>query len=113
MRIRNLTKNTILAEDAEIAASFSQRTRGLLGRDSLPLGKGMHILRCNSVHTFFMRFSIDVVFLSAHGKVLKTFVALKPFRITLPLFRASSVIELPAGTVLNSNTEIDDTIAIE
>lgn len=65
---------------AEVARSFFQRLRGLIGRRSMPPGEGMLILRCNAIHTFFMRFAIDATFLDRDGRVVKTVRNIKPWR---------------------------------
>ena len=56
---------------AEVAKSFFQRARGLIGRKGLEPGTGMLILRCNAIHTFFMRFPIDAIFLDRDDQVVK------------------------------------------
>lgn len=80
---------------AEVARTFFQRLRGLIGRRSLPPGEGMLILKCNAIHTFFMSFPIDAVFLDASDRVVKVVRGIKPWR---PLvwggWRAKKVLEL-------------------
>lgn len=56
---------------AEVAETMFERMRGLIGRETLEPGKGMHILKCNCIHTFFMRFPIDATFLDRDGRVVK------------------------------------------
>lgn len=85
-----------LAGPLDLAESFLDRTRGLLGRDGLPGRSGMVIEHCSSIHTVFMRFSIDVVFLSRDGNVLKVVDELAPWRAAWAWFAARAV-ELPAG----------------
>ena len=82
---------------AEVAENPWNRGWGLLGRTGLPHDQGLWIKRCKYVHTFFMRFSIDVVYLNADGTVVKTCPRLKPFRFSAGGRRADSVLELPAG----------------
>ena len=96
MIIRNQTQNTLLASDAELADHFFSRLKGLLGRSALPDGGGLVIRPCNSVHTFGMRFPIDVLFLRRDGCVVKTVHGMGPGR-TAACMGASSVVELPAG----------------
>ena len=62
----------ILGVDAEIAGSFLARVRGLIGRKSLAPGTGLLIPHCNAIHTFFMKFPIDAVFIDRNGQVVKT-----------------------------------------
>ena len=65
---------------AEVAKSFFQRARGLIGRKSLAPGTGLLILRCNAIHTFFMRFPIDATFLDKNDQVVKVVRNIPPWR---------------------------------
>lgn len=80
----------------ELADGFFSRARGLLGRRGLPAGEGMLIRPCSSVHTFFMRFPVDVVFLDEHLTVLHVVSRLRPFRAALRR-GAHATLELAAG----------------
>jgi uncharacterized membrane protein (UPF0127 family) len=91
-----------IANDLKTADTLLSRTKGLLGRSSLPAGEGLWIKRCNSIHTAFMKFPIDVLFVDKNLKVVSVYENLKPWRITRLHFSASSVIELPAGTLAGS-----------
>jgi len=75
-----------------------QRMRGLLGRDRLEPGEGLLIERCSSIHTCFMRFPIDVVYLDAGWRVKKKVAHLVPWRLSACL-GASHTLELPAGAL--------------
>ena len=81
----------------EVAVDSATRNKGLLGRDGLEAGRGLVIAPTNAVHTFFMRFAIDIVFVARDGRVVKIRHAVPARRITAA-FRAFAVIELPAGT---------------
>ncbi len=113
LKVRNVTRDRILADRAARASSFRERLVGLLGRASLPVGEGLHIVPCNSIHTFFMRIPIDVAFLDPDGVIVKQFSALPPWRATSVYFHAKSVLELPAGTLLASGTREGDRLAFE
>ena len=65
---------------AEVARSFLARLKGLIGRRGLPPGQGLLILRCNAIHTFFMRFAIDVTFYDRENRVVKTVRDVRPWR---------------------------------
>ena len=65
---------------AEVARTLWARIRGLIGRSGLPPGKGMLILRCNAIHTFFMRFPIDATFYDREGRVVRIVRGIKPWR---------------------------------
>ena len=85
---------TILGVDAEVAETFAQRTRGLIGRKGLAPGTGMLITKCNCIHTFFMRFAIDATFLDGRGGVVKTVRNIRPWRLWVwGGWRARSVLE--------------------
>jgi uncharacterized membrane protein (UPF0127 family) len=113
MKAVNLTKNQILAEKLECADTVLTRMRGLLGKDSMPTGSGLLIRPCKGIHTIGMRFPIDVVFLDRENVVLAMWKKLRPNRMTRLYYRASSVIELPAGTLDNAMINIGDRIRIE
>ena len=87
---------TIVCERCEIPESSFGRARGLLGRDGLEPGEGMLIDRAGSVHMFFMRFPIDVVFLDRNRKVVGVRRELRPWRVA-GVRRAVAALELPAG----------------
>jgi uncharacterized membrane protein (UPF0127 family) len=113
LRVNNETRDRLLADRAERATSFMDRFVGLMGRSSLALGEGLHLVPCNSIHTFFMRIPIDVAFLDPDGLIVKQFPALPPWRTTPVYFRARSVLELPAGTLRASGTQEGDRLAFE
>ena len=84
----------ILGVEAEVARSFAERARGLIGRRSLAPGCGLLIERCNAIHTFFMRFPIDATFLDGRGGVVKTVRNIRPWRLWVwGGWRARSVLE--------------------
>lgn len=99
MKLTNQTQNKILAENVIEATSFIARSRGLLGRSSFPKTDTLWIHRCNSIHTFFMRFSIDIIFVDADLKVKKVYHRLTPGRVTFPIFSAQSVFEFAEGAL--------------
>jgi len=86
-----------LLVQAELAATPSSRRRGLLGRDGLASGSGMLIRPCSSVHTCFMRFPIDVVFLDRDGLVRRIVARMVPWRLARGGGPAWQTLELPAG----------------
>ena len=106
-RIANATRGTELADRSERAGTSNARRRGLLGRDSLPEGTALLIAPCEAIHTFGMRFAIDVVFLSRDRRVVKVAHNVKPWRIAFCL-RAHSALELPAGTAAKTRTQSGD-----
>lgn len=107
LRIQNLTRDTELASCLEVADTPSTRNKGLLGRTGLPAGGGLWIVPCGSVHTFFMKFPIDLVYIDRHKRVKKVRRSVGPWRVSACLF-AHSILELPAGTIQNSQTRPGD-----
>ena len=112
MQAFNVTRQQTLASVLMVADSLLQSLIGLMGRPSLQTGHGLWIVPCQSVHTFWMRFTIDVVFLDKHRRVIHLIEGLRPFRISKHLSRAGSVIELPANAIRKSGTRIGDEIRI-
>ena len=110
MLVRNETRNTVVAEAAEVADSSGTRRRGLLGRNGLANGEGLWIVPCEAVHTWGMRFPIDVVYLDRNRRVRKIRHALVPWRFSMCL-PAHSVLELPAGTANQTKTEPGDQLS--
>jgi uncharacterized membrane protein (UPF0127 family) len=112
-RVTNVTKGKLLADRAEEAKSFASRFLGLMGKKELPFGAGLHIVPCNSIHTFFMRIPIDALFLDKELKVVKLLPAMVPWRVSSLYFGAHSVLELPSGTSHASGTAEGDQLAFE
>ncbi len=113
MRIINQSKNKILADRAALAKGLFERVKGLLGKNELKPGEALVIPNCNSVHTFFMRFPIDLIFLDKRNNVVKIIRSMPPFRITKVYFKASLVIELPSGILDESLCRMGDNILIK
>lgn len=109
MAIVNTARNIILAETIQIAANFWRRLKGLLGTRELPEGEALMIMPCNSVHTFGMKYPIDVIFIGKDNRVLKTVSTMKPGRVSAAV-SASYVVELPAGTLDRTGTCAGDTL---
>lgn len=106
------------ADGAVIAAhlltafdSASRRT-GLLKHDRLPEGSALIIAPSNAIHTFFMRFDIDVAFVAKDGRVLKVCHAIRPWRMAAAL-RGFAVVELPSGVLARTRTGAGDRLVIK
>lgn len=113
MKILNKTRNTVIAEDVSVADTPLQRAKGLLGRKEFKKGQALIIRPCNSVHTFFMRFPIDILFVGKDQKVLKSISSLRPGRLSPIYFHAAFVLELPEETISASMTSPGDLLSIE
>ncbi len=111
MRILNSTRGSELASQAWRANSFLSRLVGLLGRSSLKPGEALLIEPCSSVHTAFMRFTIDVVYIDKARKVVKVSPNMRPFRIGGVFKPSCSVIELPKGMIEATQTARGDELA--
>jgi hypothetical protein len=109
LRVSNLTRRTALATCLEVADSGSTRNKGLLGRKSLAPGEGLWIIPCEAIHTFCMKFSIDLVYLDRKNRIKKLKSDVGPWRLSA-CFSAHSVLELPAGTIRATLTHLGDTI---
>lgn len=111
-KVLNVTRGSVLATQLTKAHTAATRQKGLLGRKSLLPGEGLWIAPCESVHTFFMRFPIDLVYLDRKLKVKKVRHSVGAWRMSA-CFTAYSVLELPAGTAAATRTERGDTMMIE
>ncbi len=111
MRVENRTRAILLGDAIDVANTSSKRRTGLLKHAGLAKGQGLWIVPCEAVHTFGMKFSIDVLFLNKKRKVLKIREDMGRRRIALCL-RAHSVLELPAGTVAATGTQPGDELEL-
>jgi len=112
LRVTNQTRGRMLADRADIADTSAKRRTGLLKHKGLAPGEGLWIVPCEGVHTFAMKFPIDVVFLNRKRKILKIRPNMVRRRIALSLM-AHSVLELPAGTLEETGTERGDQLELE
>ena len=110
-RVENTRNGRVVADDLVAAFDSTSRNKGLLQRESLPEGSALIIAPCSAVHTFFMKFPIDVVFVSKDGRVLKVRTAVPAWRMTGAL-RGFCVIELAAGSLARSETVAGDRLVI-
>jgi uncharacterized protein len=107
LKVLNLSRQTVLADCVEVADHGATRRRGLLGRTTLPAGEGLWIVPCESVHTFGMKFPIDLVYLDRKKKVKKVRSGVPPWRLSACL-SAHSVLELASGTIHHTQTRPGD-----
>ena len=104
-------KDIQIASKIKIASSFFDRLIGLMFKKKMKDYDALLIKRCNSIHTFFMLFAIDVIFLNRHYEVVKIIRSMKPWRMTLLYFKASQVLELDAGTI-DHNLKVGDRLEV-
>ena len=112
-RVLNKSKGTVVAERLRVARSLWSRFWGLMGRRDLPHGEGLLLRSTSSIHTAFMRFPIDVVFIDRSQRVVKVAPEVKPFRISLALRGARSALELPSGMAAAARVEPGDELVID
>lgn len=108
----NDTAGAVLADRATMADTFTTRLVGLLGRVGLAAGEGLVLKPCQAVHTLFMRFPIDVIFVDPGLRVVRTTSALAPYRQSAYQRDAKCIIELPSGTIASSGTKVGDQLHI-
>jgi uncharacterized protein len=110
--IRNLTRESILADNAELADTSASRRKGLLTREALYPGQGLWIVPCGAIHTIGMRFSIDVLYLDRKRRVKKIRAGVTPWRVSMCLL-AHSVLELPTGSIARTRTQAGDQLEFQ
>ena len=100
-----------LVAKARVASSIWSRFWGLMGRRPLPPGEALIIDPCNSVHTLFMRFPIDVAFVDKNGRIVKVAEGLKPFRAAVGK-GSRWVIEMPSGAAVRAGLAVGDLLVL-
>ena len=110
--MRNQTRSAVLGDAVEVADTSAKRRVGLLKHERLEPGTGLWIVPCESVHTFFMKFPIDLVYLDRKRKVRKVRNAVPAWRLSMCL-TAHSILELPAGVIEKTGTLPGDELLIE
>lgn len=110
MQIVNDTKKQVLSDQCRLANTFFKRAIGLLNRNSIRPGEGLLLDNCHGIHTVGMRFPIDVLFLDKGLRVIRVAINLKPFHVGPAVKDAIYVLELPAGTIDQTKTEVGDQI---
>ena len=108
----NLTRGNDVAGRVRRADRPWSRMVGLLGRRSLAEGEGLLLAPCTSIHTFLMRFPIDILYLDREDVVVKAVRALRPFRFSACLRGGHSVLELAAGAIEASGTRVGDRLVL-
>jgi len=109
--VRNVTRGTLIGDAIDIAETSAARRTGLLKHRKLDPGTGLWITPCESVHTFFMKFAIDLIYIDRKRRVRGVVRALRPWRFSICL-PAHSVLELPPGTIDGTNTQKGDELEL-
>lgn len=113
IRVVNETRASDLGGAVRVARSFWARGRGLMLRKGLEAGEGLFIDPCSSIHTLWMRFPIDVVYVDRRHRVVRLSEAMRPWRLGPVRTRGKYVVELPAGTIACSGTQVGDQLRLE
>jgi uncharacterized protein len=112
MRIYHSATGQCLAERVTLANTFWTRLRGLIGRRHLAPTEALWLRPCYGVHTFWMFFAIDVIFLDRELRIVKLVENLRPFRLTMPHGQARSVLEFPAHTIARTTLKVGDQLRL-
>jgi uncharacterized membrane protein (UPF0127 family) len=112
LQVTNLTRGSEVAAHVRRADRAWSRLVGLLGRRSLAEDEGLLLTPCTSIHTLFMRFPIDILYLNREHAVVKAVKDLRPFRASACLRGAHSILELPTGAIEASGTQVGDRLAL-
>ncbi|HJV16041.1 MAG TPA: DUF192 domain-containing protein [Bacillales bacterium] len=113
LKVVNLSNGTELANFVANADTFFKRLKGLMFTKSLSAGHGLHIQPCRSIHTYFMNYEIDVLYLSDQFEIVGMDEKMKPASVGKYQKKAFSVLELPAGTISRTETKIGHYILIK
>ncbi len=108
MRIFNETRGTVLGRKVVVADSAWSRLKGFLLRPPPRSGEGILLTPCNAIHTWGMRFPLDVVYLDASGQVLKIVQNLPPWTTSGRVSKGRYVLEVPVGTIEATGTDVGD-----
>ena len=111
-QVLNQTRGSLVSRRVRSASSAWARLVGLLGQEAFTLEDGLWLKPSSGVHTFGMRFAIDIVALDRQNRVLRTWSSLSPGKIAAFHWRTRSVLELPAGYLLLSGTDRGDQLSI-
>lgn len=110
MKIINKKNNKIIADNLKIADNFFSRAKGLLGRTGLNKGEALKIIPCNCIHSFFMKFRFDAVFINKNNEVVSLIEDMQPGKVSSLYSSAYSVIELPSGVIKDSEIAVGDVL---
>lgn len=113
LRARNVTREVVIGNGILEADTFLARMRGLLGAGGLAPGEGLWISPCTSIHSFGMRFVFDALFLGPDWRVMGLYGHFRRNRVSGVYWNARGVLELPAGTIERTGTEVGDEIQFE
>lgn len=109
----NVNKENLVLENVRLANGFLQKFKGLMGRKKLNKSEGLMLLNCNSIHTCFMKFPIDVIFLNIDHEVIAMRKEVRPWRMVNFIKKAYITVEMAAGTIEHKNIEVGDLLIMK
>jgi len=112
MKLVNKTRNTLISENLIIADTYYKRLKGLMFTKELPTNNALQISPCSEIHTFFMNFSIDVLYLDQNNIIISIDEQLKPGKIGKYVKGSVSIIELPSERIKSQGIKIGQTVEI-
>ncbi|EKE02764.1 MAG: hypothetical protein ACD_20C00337G0035 [uncultured bacterium] len=112
MKVINKSNQKLVADRVRVANNPISRIVGLLNRAGLEKGEGLLIVPCNGIHSFFMRFRFDAVFLDKGNKVKYLIKNMKPWQLSPMIFGAHSILELPAATIEEADIKLNDALEL-
>jgi uncharacterized membrane protein (UPF0127 family) len=113
MHIINQNREKSLAKNGRLANTFWLRLRGLLGRKSLQEGEGLVLVGEKSIHTLFMKFPIDVLYIDKDYQVIRIDENMVPYRLGPFVTQSAYVLEVPVGTIVATDTRVGDQLKFE
>lgn len=113
MEIYNQRTNQLISSNVEMANTYFKRLKGLMFKRSIPSDFSLIITPCNSIHMFFMRFPLDILFVNKENQVVGVSSRIKPWRLSKIYFKAHYVIEMNAGTIERLNISKGDILFIK
>ncbi|WP_246001146.1 DUF192 domain-containing protein [Oceanobacillus piezotolerans] len=112
IKLVNVETNEVIAEHVKGAYTFWSRFKGLMLTESMPENAALHISPCTAIHTFFMKYSIDILYLDKEKKIVGIEKDLEPGKVGKKWMNAKSVIELPAGTMDKTSTVMGQRVVL-
>ena len=113
MIIRNQNKDAILVRQGNVADTFFTRLKGLLGSAPLKEGEGLLLKGEKSIHTLFMTFPIDVIYLNHALEIIKITPDMRPWKLGPYVSQSAYTLELPVGVITRTNSAVGDHLTIE
>jgi uncharacterized membrane protein (UPF0127 family) len=113
MRVFNQTRNIVLIKQGRLADNFWLRLRGLLGTSALLEGEGLVLVGEKSIHTLFMQYPIDVVYVNKQYQVIRVDANMVPYRLGPLIWQSAYVVEVPVGVVASTATQVGDYLRFE